>query len=157
MHPFAMAQQAPSTFRHRKRVSMRDLPSLGWNTTHPFQHCQTSLLQRQPSRPLPPSRLLATTFKCSPASSSNPYHSDEKLGNLAWRFNVNNGCFATDEELRHCNSRVAVMDNKKGVEHVMNCGAAMLYLMDDLKTRVHSFENSSILPSPQTNPLVCMN
>jgi hypothetical protein len=42
--------------------------------------------------------------------SLDPHRSDDDLGDLDWRFSANNGQMVTDEEVRHLNSRIVIVD-----------------------------------------------
>ena len=77
------------------------------------------------------------------------------LGDIDARFEKSRCEFPSDEEIRTFNSRVCVYTSD--TEYVVHCGTSELYLISNLRERVHSFENNTPLPNPQTSPRAQMS
>jgi hypothetical protein len=76
-------------------------------------------------------------------------YDDAILGNLDERFDPSKCRMATDEDVLAYNSRVVVLTDQ--VKHILHHGKLDYYLINDLKNRIHSFENGTKLSDPQTN------
>jgi hypothetical protein len=76
-------------------------------------------------------------------------YDDAILGDLDERFDPSKCRMATDEDVLAYNSRVVVLTDQ--VEHILHHGKLDYYLINDLKNRIHSFENGTKLSDPQTN------
>jgi len=79
-------------------------------------------------------------------------YDDEILGDLDERFDPSKCRMATDADVQAYSSRVVVLMDQ--VEHILDHGKLDYYLIDDLKNRLHSFENGTKLSDPQKTPVV---
>jgi hypothetical protein len=83
----------------------------------------------------------------------NPCRPDSNLGDLDKQFDPQLCSISTNAEVVQLCSRV--VDNHEKSQHVMFCGSAESYIMNDLQSHLHSFENGSTMLNPQTTPVPC--
>ncbi len=83
----------------------------------------------------------------------NPHRPDSNLGDLDKQFDPQLCSIPTNAEVVHLCSRVVVNHEKS--QHVMFCGSAEFYIMNDLGSHLCSFENGLTMPNPQTTPVPC--
>jgi hypothetical protein len=83
----------------------------------------------------------------------NPCRPDSDLSDLDKQFDTQLCSIPTDAEVAQLCSRVVVNHEKS--QHVMFCGSAKFYIVNDLGSHLHSFENVSTMLSPQTTPVPC--
>ena len=103
----------------------------------------------QPTVGEPTTPAVATMKKNGP----NPRRPDSELGDLNCRFDPRLCGIPTDEEVAKVFSRVVVEHEHEDL--VLCCGSAEFYVMNDLRSHRHSFENGSAMPDPMTTPKPC--
>jgi hypothetical protein len=105
-------------------------PKVNPNASLPTLADQLAHVQKAATTNLPPVSMTEsdnTRQLANDATKSlNPRRPDKDLGDLNARFSEDTGRFATDKDIYHLNSRLAIEDPKNGAERVLFEGTSEL-------------------------------